>query len=82
MPKVPELDWSKLKPKEIERKLTHGGNPDGIYWRYKKKEPPKSTSKKHGKIKRISRRKKPKVLDKTIYDFHDNATVAKLKNIL
>lgn len=56
MPKVPELDWSKLKPKSQEPKYADNVGDGGRFWRYKKKVAPKTTSKKHGKVKAVDSR--------------------------
>lgn len=55
MTKVPELDWGKLRPQTPENKK-HFKDDNDIYWRYKKKESPQSTSKRHGKVKLVDKR--------------------------
>jgi hypothetical protein len=50
MPKIKQLNWDKLKPTSSE-KSEHYANKDNIYWRYKKKTSPESTSPKHGEVR-------------------------------
>lgn len=67
MPSIEQYDWSKLKPQTSDTGHKRSPSPDDIYWRYKKKEAPKPTSKKHGKVKRV------KVKDYTIFnETHDH----------
>lgn len=61
MPLVEQYDWDKLKPKHTDN-MRDDTNNDRLYWRYKKKTPPKATSKRHGKVKRV------KPVDPTIFN--------------
>lgn len=71
MPKVQQYDWGNLKPRLPEVKTTHVTDADAVYWRYKKKTPPTSTSKKHGAV-RLKKKRKTKLKDKTLFsDNHD-----------
>lgn len=71
MPKVKQLDWSNLKPATPEVKQTHVNVGTKVM----------DSNKFIRRAKKLRSQKRNKAIDKSISEYHDNALIAKFKQL-